>query len=80
MQWFLTGGTRPSPQGGVNKLINFRGASPYTLYNMKGFCTGKCSVQFPYLKSGGRTTGQLLKGGVVERRLRTVERIYHFVQ
>jgi len=29
------------------------GAGPFALYNMERFWTGKCSVQFAYLKSGG---------------------------
>ena len=48
------------------------GASPCTLYNIGSFSSGKCSVQFTRIKSGvSCNKGQLLKGGVTEKRLRT---------
>jgi len=49
----LNRGVTPA-QGDVDKHPG--GASPCKHYNTESFLTGKCSVQFTYLKSGGLET------------------------
>jgi len=71
-QWFLTGEARLPREA----QMNFQGcASPYALYKMGRFWTEKC---FQLILKQGRLErkGQLLKGGVVDKRLRTFFKIF----